>query len=82
MFPTSLFFPKVVVDVRDRLGVMESIGAQKPEPVAARFGFDLLFIRSQNDGLPKSLLKCARQGPLSVCILKALFFIETDHLAT
>ena len=33
-----------LVDVSDRLSIVEGIGAQNPEPVVARFGFDLLFI--------------------------------------
>ena len=33
--------PERLVDVSDRLGIVHSIGAQNPEPVVARFGFDL-----------------------------------------
>ena len=36
--------PERFVDVSDRLGIVEGIGAQNPEPVVTRFGFDLLFI--------------------------------------
>ncbi len=36
--------PECLVDVSNRFGIVEGIGAQNPEPVVARFGFDLLFI--------------------------------------
>src|SRR6195256_1852427 len=36
--------PECLLDVSERLGIVEGIGAQNPEPVVARFGFDLLFI--------------------------------------
>jgi hypothetical protein len=36
-----------LVDVSDRLGIVDGIGAQNPEPVVARFGFDLLFINRE-----------------------------------
>ena len=34
--------PECLVDVSHRLGIVDGIGAQNPEPVLARFGFDLL----------------------------------------
>ena len=39
--------PECLVDVSDRLGIVDGIGAQNPEPVVARFGFDLLFINRE-----------------------------------
>ena len=36
--------PERLVDVSDRLSIVEGIGAQNPEPVVAHFVFDLLFI--------------------------------------
>jgi hypothetical protein len=36
--------PECLVDVSDRLSIVDRIGAQNPEPVVARFGFDLLLI--------------------------------------
>ena len=45
--------PKCLVDVSNRFGIVEGIGAQNPEPVVARFGFDLLFINRKNDDPPE-----------------------------
>jgi hypothetical protein len=39
--------PECLVHVSDRFGIVEGIGAQNPEPVVARFGFDLLFINRE-----------------------------------
>ena len=39
--------PECLVDVSDRLGIVDGIGAQNPEPVVARFDFDLLFINRE-----------------------------------
>jgi hypothetical protein len=39
--------PECLVDVSDRLGIVEGIGAQNPEPVIAGFGFNLLFINRE-----------------------------------
>jgi hypothetical protein len=39
--------PECLVDVSYRLGVVEGVGAQYPEPIVARFSFDLLFIDSE-----------------------------------
>ena len=39
--------PECLVDVSDRLGIVDGIGAQDPEPVVARFDFDLLFINRE-----------------------------------
>ena len=39
--------PECLVDVSDRLGIVEGIGAQNPEPVVARFDFDLLLINRE-----------------------------------
>src|SRR5258705_12169634 len=36
--------PERLVDVSDRLSIVEGIGAQNPEAVVAHFVFDLLFI--------------------------------------
>ena len=36
--------PECFADVSDRLGIVDGLGAQNPEPVVARFDFDLLFI--------------------------------------
>jgi hypothetical protein len=42
-----LYRPESLVDVSYRLGVVDGVGAQYPEPVVACFGFDLLFINSE-----------------------------------
>jgi hypothetical protein len=39
--------PECLVDVSDRLGIVHSIGAQEPELVVARFGFDLFLINRE-----------------------------------
>ena len=44
-----------LVDVSYCLGVVDGVGAQHPEPVVARFGFDLLFINKRSD-YPSRLL--------------------------
>ena len=36
--------PERLVDVSDRLGIVDGVSPQHPEPVVALFGFDLLFI--------------------------------------
>jgi hypothetical protein len=45
--------PECLVDVSHRLGIVDGIGAQNPEPIVARFGFDLLFINREIDRPPE-----------------------------